>query len=707
MPPTHYVVRLASPDVSSMLESMERELFDAVAVAGSPDGHRQSPDVSLQERLARSEERYRTLVAATAQLVWNTDADGLVDGVPGWRALTGQSLEQVRGAGWIDAVHPDDRLPAATAWAEAVHARTHFSFDYRVRGRDGQYRWYAGRGVPLLDAVGNVHEWVGTTTDIDDSKRADADLRERVRQAELGAAVGAALTGTGSLREALQRCTQAVVEALEGAFARVWTLNEAEQILELQASAGLYTHTDGLHGRVAVGAFKIGRIAELRTPHLTNAVVDDPQVSDKDWARREGMVAFAGYPLLVGDRLVGVLGMFARRPLTSATIAALGSVASTIGLGIARAWSAAEVEAERDRLRQVLDVLPEGVVLADAQARLLLANAAAAEILGADADVGPPARDEREATDRYHTRHPDGTPLGPREGLLHRSVFGGEVVRAEQLLVRRGGTGDDVPLLASSAPLRDDAGAIIGGVMTFQDISDLKALEHQKDIFVAAISHDLKNPLTSILGTSQLLTRRAGRLDGAEAERLVAGLTTITLTARQMSAQIGELVDVNWLQMARSLDLDLQPVDLVALIEQVAQQYRQATERHTLLFQTAIPALACLCDAPRIERVLANLLSNAIKYSPKGGTIGIRLDPPDGGWVDLHVSDQGVGIPDEELSRIFERFYRASNVVGRIAGTGLGLAGVRQIVEQHGGTVALTSAPGAGTTVTLRLPLAP
>ena len=243
--------------------------------------------------------------------------------------------------------------------------------------------------------------------------------------------------------------------------------------------------------------------------------------------------------------------------------------------------------------------------------------------------------------------------------------------------------------------------------MVFQDISALKALEHQKDSFVAAVSHDLKNPLTSILGTSQLLARRIGRLDLPEAARFVTALDTITLTARRMSAQLGELVDVNRLQMARSLDLDLRPVDLVALIDMVAQQYRQATDGHTLAVHTALPSVPCLCDAARIERVLANLISNAIKYSPEGGTIAIRLDPPDGAWVDLHVSDQGVGIPEEDLPRIFDRYYRASNVVGRIAGTGLGLAGVRQIVEQHGGTVTLRSAPSEGTIVTIRLPIAP
>jgi signal transduction histidine kinase len=669
------------------------------------------------------------------------------------------------------------------------------------------------------------------------------ELAERLRQAELSAAIGVALTNGESLRDQLQRCSQALVDYLDAAFARIWTLNEAEQILELQASAGLYTHLGGRHGRVPVGAFKIGRIAQLRMPHLTNTVSEDPHVSDKEWARREGMVAFAGYPLLVGEDLVGVMGLFARQMLTTATIQALESVGSSIALGIARArvvtdaeaerarlqglllqapaaicflrgpehiyeyanhrylalvgnrpvlgkplrealpelvaqgfhdlldqvfrtgdpytgtevpvlldrggpepvvsvlnfvyqpirdrvgrvdgilvhaaevteavrareqvvQFAREAEAERRRLQQVLDVLPEGVVLADAQARRVLTNAAAREILGTDQIRASPAVDAQEATARYHTQHLDGTPFGPEEGLLYRSVFGGEVVRGEQVLVRYGGEGHDVPLLANSAPLRDEAGAIAGGVMTFQDISAIRDLERQKDEFLATISHDLKNPLTTIQGTSQLLMRRARRLPEDQGKRFTEGLETLILTARQMAAQIAELLDLTRLQMARPLDLDIQPTELVALAERVVSRYRQATERHTVRLETVLPTLVCRCDGARLERVLANLLSNAIKYSPHGGTIATTLDVTEDEWATIEVIDQGVGIPVEEQPRIFERFYRASNVVGRFAGSGMGLAGARQLVELHGGTMRLASTPGAGTTITLRLRLA-
>jgi signal transduction histidine kinase/ActR/RegA family two-component response regulator len=127
-----------------------------------------------------------------------------------------------------------------------------------------------------------------------------------------------------------------LVQHFDAAFARIWTLNADTNILELQASAGSYTHLDGAHARVPVGQFKIGLIAEERKPHLTNDVLGDPRVGDKEWARREGMVAFAGYPLLVEDKLIGVMAMFSRKHLTDETLEALALVAEVVAQGIER-----------------------------------------------------------------------------------------------------------------------------------------------------------------------------------------------------------------------------------------------------------------------------------------------------------------------------------------------------------------------------------
>ncbi len=175
-------------------------------------------------------------------------------------------------------------------------------------------------------------------------------LAERARFALLGADVGVALTDTEDLSTCLSGCAKAMVRNLDAAFARVWTLNPAGDTLELQASAGLYTHLNGAHARIPVGKFKIGLIAAERRPHLTNDVVNDPRVSDRDWARREGIASFAGYPLVVEDQLMGVLGMFARDPMPVEALGALDSVAHSIAVSISRRRE----EAERKRIAKEL-----------------------------------------------------------------------------------------------------------------------------------------------------------------------------------------------------------------------------------------------------------------------------------------------------------------------------------------------------------------
>src|SRR5262249_34885911 len=157
---------------------------------------------------------------------------------------------------------------------------------------------------------------VAIIQNITDRKRTEAFQARQSRQASLRADVNQAFAlGGASLSKTLQACSEAVVRHLDAAFARIWTLNSKENVLELQASSGIYTRLDGPHARVPVGALKIGLIAQERKPHFTNDVINDPRVSNREWAKREGMIAFAGYPLVVENRLVGVLGLFARHEL--------------------------------------------------------------------------------------------------------------------------------------------------------------------------------------------------------------------------------------------------------------------------------------------------------------------------------------------------------------------------------------------------------
>ncbi len=235
-------------------------------------------------------------------------------------------------------------------------------------------------------------------------------------------------------------------------------------------------------------------------------------------------------------------------------------------------------------------------------------------------------------------------------------------------------------------------------------VTDLQQALRTRDEFLASASHDLKNPLASIKATAQLLERRLDRAGELDRERMREGLHRLDMIATRAVGQVDELVDLASLQMGRRLELNRQPADLIELARDVAQERQLATERHTIRVEGPEPPLVGLWDERRLGRVLANLLDNAVKYSPDGGPIDVRVQR-EGNWVAIDVTDQGIGIPDEDKPRIFERFQRASNVEQRIGGTGIGLASVRHIVDSHGGSITVRSQEGSGTTFTVRLPI--
>lgn len=227
---------------------------------------------------------------------------------------------------------------------------------------------------PLRDESGKICRIVGTAVDITDRKKAEQALAAQLKLSIFTADIGIALTQNHTLSTTLQNCCDAIVRHLDAAFARIWTLNEQGNVLELQASSGMYTHINGAHSRVPVGQFKIGLIAKERQPHLTNDVLEDPRVSDREWAAREGMIAFAGYPLIVDDRLVGVIAMFARHELNESTLIALASVADTIALGIKRKQTEEALATQKQTLRGIIDNAPIWVWMTDRSARMLLVN---------------------------------------------------------------------------------------------------------------------------------------------------------------------------------------------------------------------------------------------------------------------------------------------------------------------------------------------
>lgn len=238
--------------------------------------------------------------------------------------------------------------------------------------------------------------------------------------------------------------------------------------------------------------------------------------------------------------------------------------------------------------------------------------------------------------------------------------------------------------------------------------AESQAALRMRDEFILAIGHDLGTPLTAVKGLAQLVQRRLGR-EGPSSEPAALGklVARIVQSADRLDSLVRDLLDVTRLRAGQPIELHYSRTDLVALCRRLAGEYRDTSEQPLVRLEAAEPELYCTCDGVRLERVISNLVGNAIKYSQPDSyrvTLSVGPDPATEGRALLSVRDEGIGIPEEELEKVFQLYYRASNVPASSSGSGIGLAGSRQILEQHGGTLAIESVVGKGTTVTVRLP---
>ena len=238
----------------------------------------------------------------------------------------------------------------------------------------------------------------------------------------------------------------------------------------------------------------------------------------------------------------------------------------------------------------------------------------------------------------------------------------------------------------------------------------LAAALARKEGFLASVCHDVQQPLTVIKAQTQLLQRQLARGETLPPEQLGTCLAYILAAANRVQGMAQDLLDASLQQSGHTLPLLLARTELVALARQAVGEHELVSERHQFVFEAEMPTLEAIIDEARVHRVLANLLTNAIKYSPKGGAVRVTVKTtggPDGKSALLVVQDEGVGIPQSDLPHVFDRFHRGANVGGRFAGTGLGLASARELVELHGGTISVDSEEGQGSTFVVRLPLTP
>jgi PAS domain S-box-containing protein len=417
-------------------------------------------------------------------------------------------------------------------------------------------------------------------------------------------------------------------------------------------------------------------------------------------------------PLWCDEQLEGALTAVFSIPIhaTGPEVQTLVGCRSHIAAALAHARLHSAVAHQRARLRTILDQLPEGMLLVEAaDGCISYANAVSAELLGLPLSTLPGlplgALLESCAVIDAH-----GEPL-PSEAFPAARGLRGETVSGCELRVSRA-DGRRLVLWCAAVPLRSAEGALSGVVVVLQDITARKSLEQEKNAFLSLVSHELRTPLTAVQGNAellQMLAARGGRLDAEPTLRILARLSD---QSQRLERLTDELLDLTRLEHAR-LVVNRAPADLLQILTQVVESQAATTSQHHLsLVLDGLPpgqTLPGCVDEYRIEQVMSNLIGNAIKYSPAGGEIevGIRVMPGDSPEVVIWVKDQGIGIPQAELSRIFERFHRASTRERSITGLGIGLYLVKEVVKLHGGQVWAESSPGAGATFFVQLPLVP
>lgn len=532
-------------------------------------------------------------------------------------------------------------------------------------------------------------------------RKAQLVLAERARLAALQAEVGRILTRGERLRPTLQACAEALVRQTDTLFGRIWTLAaEDPELLELQASAGLYTRIDGQHSRKRVGEFKVGLIAGKRQPYLTNQVVGNPDFSDQEWVRREGITSFAGYPLVVQDRLVGVAAFFGKTALNQAVIEAIGSVADMIAVGIEhiRANEAVkqalnEAEASRNRIDAILASVADGLVVSDPDGRVVLMNLAAEELLGL-----PLARAASLSLESILADKQAG------EALCRLAAC--ETDRASfELEIAAEGKNGSRAVQGHSAVVGSRTGEPLGTVTILRDISRERELDRMKNEFIATAAHELRTPLAAVLGYAELLLGEEAAAPFPPAQRREY-LQYIFEKGERLEGIIDELLDLGRIESGRSIVLEKAPCEMIGLVKEVVAQHQQETSRHRFEAECPAECIRVEVDRGKMLRVFDNLLSNAVKYSPAGGTIRIGGGVREG-WLEISIADEGIGMTPEQVGRVFDKFYRADTSDTAVQGLGLGLTLSKGIIEAHGGCIWVESEPGKGTRVTFRLPLPP
>ena len=459
----------------------------------------------------------------------------------------------------------------------------------------------------------------------------------------------------------------------------------------------------------------------LLIPQVTDEMLVAGAVSDEHLRdlRELGMQSVITVPMRARGRSLGAMTLITEvggRVYDEGWLRLAESVAALAALAVDNTRLYGELEHSRSHFESILGSIPEGITVQSDDGRLVYVNDAAAHSMGfasADAMLATPLP---QILARFEMLREDGSPL-PLELLPGRRALSGEFEPTQLIGFRSAGTDETrwVRIMSRRLPESRDRRALAVNVL--QDLTD--QIRHEQDLeharvqaeqasvaktqFLAVVSHELRTPLNAISGFIELLGLQvAGPLNDAQRQYLAR----IEGSARHLTGLIEQILTFSRIESGRE-DLSLEVVDLRDVAREVADLLEPLATQKSLTLERSLPGspLHVNVDVPRTRQVLLNLIGNAIKFTD-GGSIRLTAETADGCAV-LHIDDTGLGIPENELERIFEPFTQVdASATRRIGGTGLGLAVSRHLAELMGGSIRVASEPGKGSRFTLSLPSA-
>jgi two-component system NtrC family sensor kinase len=511
-------------------------------------------------------------------------------------------------------------------------------------------------------------EWLETRA----RARAQArDLERRVQELEALAKIGRSIRAGLDLDEMLTMIVDAAVRLTEAEEGCLLLLDEESGELFMRASKNF--------DQEFTQSFRI-----RSTDSLAGQVIESGEVVVLDESSPQKIKtayfvhALIYVPLTLRGEPMGVLGVDNReagRTLTREHIQVLNALADYAAIAIDNARLYERSESQRSKLEAIIAQTKNGVLVLDEKQHVLLINEAACEILGVDQQiVGQPAAE-----------------ISDDPAVLNLFKSEGDVPRWEEIEIGNG--------KIYNAQRADIEG--IGQAIVLHDISHLKEVDRIKSEFVTTVTHDLRSPLTAILGYVELI-ERAGDLTGQQKEFI----RRVHLSVDQITKLITDLLDLG--RIEAGLDEAKEPTQVPVLIKYALDSMRAFADTRNVALEDElakdVPVI--VGDALRLRQMIGNLLENAIKYTPAGGKVRVECREEDD-QVIVRVRDTGIGIPPSDQGKLFARFFRGSNVPEQETGTGLGLSIVKSIVDNHDGRIWVESRVGVGTAVTVVLPAAP